>query len=88
MTFVSLSVLLGSAVDLAAVPDLHDEDNMLSIVDGIDDAVIALSHSISIGGAGQLLAARRARSGTQRLNAGDETPAVPLLSNRLEFLRG
>jgi len=35
-------------VDLAAVPDLDDEHHPFGVVGGVDDTVVALSHSIPI----------------------------------------
>jgi hypothetical protein len=66
--------------------DLHDEHDPLDVVDGIDDAVVALSHPISIGMAGQLFAAGWAGLSAQRLDARDQAPSIGLLGYPLEFL--
>jgi hypothetical protein len=76
-----------SAIHLASMPDLHDEDHLRDVVHGIDDPVVALPRSIAVGMAGQFLATWRPRLGTQRLDTGDDTPSLLLSRNPLEFFR-
>jgi hypothetical protein len=77
----------GSPVDFATMADLEDCNDFLSVVDCVDDSVVALPHSVSIVVSGELLAPGRARLFGEGLNSDDETSAVGLLSNRFQFLR-
>src|SRR2546425_10806009 len=76
-----------SPIDLAAMPDLDDEHNLFGVVDDVDDAMVALSHSVSICVTGELFATRRAGVGAQCLDSGNEALAIRLPLDRFELLR-
>ena len=68
------------------MPYLEDGYALLSVVDGVYDAVVALPHSQSIIVAGQFLASAWAWVGAQPLNPSDKRLAIDLLSDPLQLL--
>ena len=76
-----------SAVHLATMPDLEYRNDALGVIDRVDDSVISLANSVSVGVARQLFTAGRARVIAQSPNPIDDTLPVALLSNAVEFPR-
>jgi len=65
-----------SSIDLAAMTDLEDRDDAGSLIDLIDDSVVALADAMPVIVTCQLLGAARARICRQRLNLRNDALAV------------
>ena len=68
------------------MPYLENGYALLSVVDGVYDAVVALPHSKSIIVAGQFPASGWGWVGAQPLNPSDKPLAIDLLSDPLQLL--
>ena len=68
----------GSAKDVLAMSYLIDGDAAGLIVDCVDDPIVALSNSVTIVVAGQLLRTVRTRIVSEAANPADDSEAVRL----------
>jgi hypothetical protein len=83
--FVGQRVL---AIDLTAMPDLDDLDDVGFVVHRIDDSERPLADSITLLVAGQLLASGGPRVLGESLNATDDSSALGARLDLLELLGG
>jgi len=65
-----------SSIDVAAMTDLEDRDDTASVVDQIDDSVVAVADAIPVIVTCQLLRAARARICRQSLNLRNDALAI------------
>jgi hypothetical protein len=82
------NALGGAAIDFAAVSDLDDFNGARDVIDGIDNAKLALANAKAPFGADQLLTAGRPWLIGKRDNTRDDALAIFFRSDGLNFLRG
>jgi hypothetical protein len=82
----SRAALHGSSVHVLAMSDLEDGDVAILVVDGIDDSIMALSHSIAVIVSRQFLSAMRTGLFCEVANLRDDPGAIRLGANSLQLL--
>ena len=68
--------------------DLYDQDDPLSVIDRVDDSIVALAHTVAVTVPGEFLASGRSGLLCQSLHPGDYPPAIGFPVDRFNLLYG